>query len=96
MSIDIGGSGLKAMLLDAGASRSASASGFYPAVPTPDAVLDGLDELRVLLRISIAFRSVFPEWSSTAYSGSRNLHPYLGKRIPLPANWKSAGGNPSA
>jgi polyphosphate glucokinase len=47
MSIDIGGSGLKAMLLDpSGKPVSERQRVITPAVPTPEAVLGGLDELR--------------------------------------------------
>ena len=50
LSIDIGGSGLKAMLLDpAGKPVSERQRVVTPAVPTPNLVLDGLDELRELL-----------------------------------------------
>jgi len=50
MSIDIGGSGLKAMLLDgAGKPVSDRVRVVTPAVPTPRAVLKGLDELHKAL-----------------------------------------------
>src|ERR1039458_5584431 len=50
MSIDIGGSGLKAMLLDPeGKPVSVRQRVLTPEVPTPAAVLAGLDELRKLM-----------------------------------------------
>lgn len=50
LSIDIGGSGLKAMLLDAsGRPVSERQRVPTPSVPTPLAVLKGLDKLRALL-----------------------------------------------
>jgi polyphosphate glucokinase len=63
LSIDIGGSGLKAMLLDtAGKPVSERQRVVTPAVPTPQAVLSGLDQLRTLLprfdRVSVGFPGV--------------------------------------
>ncbi len=63
LSIDIGGSGLKAMLLDpAGKPVSERQRVVTPAVPEPVAVLGGLDELRKLLpafdRVSVGFPGV--------------------------------------
>jgi polyphosphate glucokinase len=63
MTIDIGGSGLKAMLLDAkGKPVSERQRVVTPEVPTPDAVLKGLDELRKLMdqfdRVSVGFPGV--------------------------------------
>jgi polyphosphate glucokinase len=77
MSIDIGGSGLKAMLLDAaGAPVSERQRVLTPVVPTTDAVLSGLDELRKLMgpfdRVSIGFPGVIKR--GTTYTAA-NLHP---------------------
>jgi len=47
LAIDIGGSGLKAMLLDAGGTPVSERQRVVtPAVPSPKAVLAGLDTLR--------------------------------------------------
>ncbi len=83
MSIDIGGSKLKAMLLDpAGKPASERQRVLTPAVPTPEAVLAGLDELRKLLgafdRVSVGFPGVIKR--GTTYSAA-NLHPAW---IPFP------------
>jgi polyphosphate glucokinase len=77
MSIDIGGSGLKAMLLDAaGKPVSERQRVLTPEVPTPDAILAGLDELRKLMghfdRVSIGFPGVIK--SGTTWTAA-NLHP---------------------
>jgi polyphosphate glucokinase len=77
MCIDVGGSGLKAMLLDAaGKPVSERQRVLTPAVPTPNAVLKGLDELRVLLpdfdRVSIGFPGVVKK--GVTYTAV-NLHP---------------------
>ena len=77
LSIDIGGSGLKAMLLDlAGKPVSERQRVVTPAVPTPDVVLAGLDELRALLpsfdRVSIGFPGVIKRGTTL---GAFNLHP---------------------
>jgi polyphosphate glucokinase len=63
LSIDIGGSGIKAMLLDArGRPISARERIVTPAVPTPRAVLGALEELRARLagfdRVSVGFPGV--------------------------------------
>lgn len=63
LAIDIGGSGLKAMLLDAaGKPVSERQRVATPVIPTPLAVLKGLDELRALLpafdRVSAGFPGV--------------------------------------
>jgi polyphosphate glucokinase len=77
MSIDIGGSGLKAMLLDsAGKPVSERQRVLTPAVPTPEAVLAGLEELRKLLgafdRVSVGFPGVIKHGNT--YTAA-NLHP---------------------
>lgn len=63
MCIDIGGSGLKAMLVDAGGHPvSERQRVLTPAIPTPKAVMKGLDELRKALpnfdRVSVGFPGV--------------------------------------
>ncbi len=63
LAIDIGGSGLKAMLLDvAGAQASERLRIATPAMATPEAVLAGLDELLRLLpgfdRVSVGFPGI--------------------------------------
>ena len=77
LSIDIGGSGLKAMLLDrAGKPVSERQRVVTPAVPTPDLVLEGLDELREQLpdfdRVSVGFPGVVKHGSTLE---AFNLHP---------------------
>jgi polyphosphate glucokinase len=77
LSIDIGGSGLKAMLLDpAGKPASERQRVVTPAEPAPELVLKGLDELRKLLpkfdRVSVGFPGVIKRgvtWTAA------NLHP---------------------
>jgi polyphosphate glucokinase len=76
ISIDIGGSGLKAMLLDAkGRPVSERQRVATPAVPTPRAVLKGLEELRKALpnfdRVSIGFPGVVKK--GVTYTAA-NLH----------------------
>ena len=85
MTIDIGGSGLKALLLDAaGKPLSERQRVPTPAVPTPAAVLDGLDELRKLLgnfdRVSVGFPGVVKH--GCTYLGF-NLHPLWSGGFPL-------------
>ena len=77
LAIDIGGSGLKAMLLDpAGAPVSERERVVTPVIPTPKAVLDGLDELHKLLpkfdRVSVGFPGVIKK--GTTYTAA-NLNP---------------------
>ncbi|MGA2535200.1 MAG: ROK family protein, partial [Terracidiphilus sp.] len=79
MTIDIGGSGLKAMLLDAkGKPVSERQRVLTPEVPTPDAVLKGLDELHKLIgkanfdRVSVGFPGVVKHGVTL---GAFNLHP---------------------
>lgn len=77
LSIDIGGSGLKAMLLDpAGKPISERQRIPTPAVPTPIAVLKVLDKLHAMLpgfdRVSVGFPGVIKRGvTQTAF----NLHP---------------------
>jgi len=77
MCIDIGGSGLKAMLLDAaGKPVSERQRVVTPEVPTPKAVLEGLSELRKMLpefdRVSVGFPGVIKR--GTTYTAA-NLNP---------------------
>jgi polyphosphate glucokinase len=77
LSIDIGGSGIKAMLLDArGKPISARERIVTPAVPTPSAVLHALEELRARLadfdRVSVGFPGVVKRGVTYA---AFNLHP---------------------
>ncbi len=77
MAIDIGGSGLKAMLLDAeGHPVSERQRLATPAVATPKAVLKGLDQLRNALpafdRVSVGFPGVIKK--GVTYTAA-NLHP---------------------
>lgn len=93
LAIDIGGSGLKAMLLDAaGKPLSERQRVETPAIPTPLAVLKSLDELRALLprfdRVSAGFPGVIKKGVTL---GAFNLHPRW-KNFPLQAElekrWK--------
>jgi polyphosphate glucokinase len=75
--IDIGGSGLKAMLLDAaGRPVSERQRVETPAIPTPDAVLKALDQLRAFFpqfdRVSAGFPGVIKRGITL---GAFNLHP---------------------
>jgi polyphosphate glucokinase len=77
LSIDIGGSGIKAMLLDArGKPISTRERIVTPAVPTPRAVLGALEDLRARLagfdRVSVGFPGVVKH--GITYSAV-NLHP---------------------
>jgi polyphosphate glucokinase len=77
LSIDIGGSGLKAMLLDpSGKPLSERQRVPTPAIPTPANVLKGLDKLRDLLpefdRVSVGFPGVIKR--GITYTAA-NLHP---------------------
>ncbi len=94
LSIDIGGSGLKAMLLDAaGKPVSERQRVPTPEVPTPDAVLAGLDELRKLFpkfdRVSVGFPGVVKHGKTFE---AFNLHPLWAGGFPLQAElekrWK--------
>ena len=77
LAIDIGGSGLKAMLLDPdGKPVSERQRVVTPEVPTPVAVLAGLEELRKLLpkfdRVSVGFPGVIKK--GTTWTAA-NLNP---------------------
>ena len=83
--IDIGSSGLKAMLLDsAGRPASERLRVVTPAVPTPEALLEELDGLRKLLtsfdRASVGFPGVV---KCGATFGAVHLHPLWAKGFPL-------------
>jgi polyphosphate glucokinase len=87
MTIDIGGSGLKAMLIDAkGKPVSERQRVATPAIPTPRAVLKGLDGLRKLIgrfdRVSVGFPGVVKH--GCTYLGF-NLHPLWAGGFPLQA-----------
>jgi polyphosphate glucokinase len=95
MCIDIGGSGLKAMLLDA-ASKAVSERKRVetPVIPTPDAVLKALDELRALFasfdRVSAGFPGVIKR--GITYTAA-NLNPaWMG--FPLQAELEKRWKNP--
>ncbi|MGD0096444.1 MAG: ROK family protein [Terracidiphilus sp.] len=87
MSIDIGGSKLKAILQDAsGKPISERQRVLTPEVPTPDAVLTCLDELRNLLpgfdRVSVGFPGVVKHGCTYL---AFNLHPLWAVGYPLQA-----------
>jgi len=93
LTIDVGGSGLKAMLLDAtGRPVSERQRVDTPAVPTPALVLAGLDELRAQLpsfdRVSVGFPGVIKR--GTTFTAA-NLHPaWVGfpLQLELEKRWK--------
>jgi polyphosphate glucokinase len=93
MAIDIGGSGLKAMLLDpAGKPVSERQRVDTPTVPTPRLVLNGLESLRKQLpafdRVSVGFPGVIKR--GTTYTAA-NLHPaWVGFHLQaeLEKRWK--------
>lgn len=96
LTIDIGGSGLKALLLDAnGKPVSERRRVPTPAVPTPEAVLAGLDELRMLMgnfdRVSVGFPGVVKH--GCTYLGF-NLHPDWAKGFPLQKELEKRWGKP--
>ena len=77
LAIDVGGSGIKAMLLDKrGKAHSARERVMTPAVPTPRAVLRAMDELRARLpgfdRVSVGFPGVIKQGITFT---AVNLHP---------------------
>jgi polyphosphate glucokinase len=96
MSIDIGGSGLKAMLLDSdGNPVSERQRVVTPAIPTPEAVLAGLDELRQLMgpfdRVSVGFPGVVKHGCTF---GAFNLHPLWVGGFPLQAELETRWSKP--
>jgi polyphosphate glucokinase len=97
MAIDIGGSGLKAILLDAkGKPISERERVVTPTVPTPDAVLKGLDELKKLLphfdRVSVGFPGVVKHGCTYL---AFNLHPLWAKGYPLQAELEKRWRKPA-
>jgi polyphosphate glucokinase len=87
LTIDIGGSGLKAMLLDPSANPLSERQRVpTPEVPTPEAVLEGLEHLRAALpefdRVSVGFPGVVKHGSTF---GAFNLHPLWAAGFPLQA-----------
>jgi len=97
MAIDIGGSGLKAILLDAkGKPVSERQRVLTPAIPTPTAVLAGLDELRKMMppfdRISVGFPGVV-KFGCTYLAF--NLHPLWAKGFPLQAELEKRWRKPT-
>jgi len=96
LSIDIGGSGLKAMLLDSlGTAVSERIRVATPVVPTPEAVLAGLGELSAQLpafdRVSVGFPGVVKH--GTTY-GAHNLHPLWAVGFPLQKELERCWGKP--
>jgi polyphosphate glucokinase len=95
--IDIGGSGLKAMLLDAKGKPVSERQRIVTPVPaTPRAVLAGLDKLRKLIegkfdRVSVGFPGVVKH--GVVYTGF-NLHALWSKQIPLAAELKKRWKKP--
>lgn len=95
--IDIGGSGLKAMLLDSfGNPVSERVRVATPAVPTPEAVLEGLDQLKVQLpkfdRVSVGFPGVVKHGATF---GAFNLHPLWAVGFPLQKELEERWGQPA-
>jgi len=96
LSIDIGGSGLKAMLLDsAGNPVSERARVPTPEVPIPAAVIDGLDQLRAQLtsfdRVSVGFPGVVKQGATYR---AFNLHPLWAAGYPLQKELETRWGKP--
>ena len=94
--IDIGGSGLKAMLLDsAGDPVSERQRVPTPPIPTPEAVLASLNQLRALMpefdRVSVGFPGVVKH--GVTY-GAFNLHPLWTTGIPLQVELEKMWGKP--
>ncbi|HEY3626530.1 MAG TPA: ROK family protein [Terracidiphilus sp.] len=93
LAIDVGGSGLKAMLLDRdGKPVSERQRVVTPDIPAPKAVLAGLDALHELLpvfdRVSVGFPGVIKH--GTTYTAA-NLHPgWVGfpLQLELEKRWK--------
>ncbi|KAA6459045.1 ROK family protein [Acidobacteria bacterium AB60] len=96
LAIDIGGSGLKAMLLNAsGEAISERERIATPAIPTSTAVLTELDKLAAALpgfdRVSVGFPGVVKR--GTTYNAF-NLHPTWAK-FPLQAELEKRWKNPA-
>lgn len=95
LSVDIGGSGIKGMLLDAqGQPRSERERIPTPKTPTPAAVLKCIDEIAARLpgfdRVSVGFPGVIRQ--GVTYL-SVNLHPRW-KNFPLAATLEKQLGKP--
>jgi polyphosphate glucokinase len=95
LSIDVGGSGLKAMLLDPeGKPVSERKRVATPEVPTPEALLNGLDQLRDQFsdfdRVSVGFPGVIKRGVT---QGAVNLHPAWAG-FPLQLELESRWGKP--
>lgn len=85
LSIDIGGSGLKAMLLDAAGQPICERRRIpTPAIPTPAAVLEGLNQLSRQMdefdRVSVGFPGIVKHGRTW---GAFNLHPLWATGFPL-------------
>jgi len=97
LSIDIGGSGLKAMLVDAKGKPVSERQRIPTPVPaTPRAVQAGLDKLRKMIkgrfdRVSVGFPGVVKH--GVVYTAF-NLHPLWLKEIPLAAELKKRWKKP--
>ena len=95
LAIDIGGSGLKAMLLDGeGKSVSTRLRIVTPAIPTPDALLTALDDFRTPFpdfdRVSVGFPGIVKRGVTIL---SVNLHPDWGN-FPLQEKLAERWGKP--
>ena len=95
LTIDVGGSGLKMMVLDAnGRPVSERVRAVTPAVPAPDAVLAVLDELRLQIpeydRVSVGFPGVVKHGCTL---GAFNLDPGWAN-FPLQAELERRWGRP--
>ncbi len=93
LAIDIGGSGLKAMLLDAsGKPVSERQRVPTPAVPSPKGVLEGLETLRSLVppfdRVSVGFPGVIKH--GTTYTAANLHNGWVGfpLQLELEKRWK--------
>lgn len=85
LAIDIGGSHLKAMLLDSHGNPASDRQRIVtPKIPTPAAVLKKLDELRKMLgkfdRVSVGFPGIIKHGKTY---GAFNLHPRWAGGFPL-------------
>jgi len=95
LSLDIGGTGIKGMLLDAkGQPRSERMRVLTPAKPTPAAVLKCIDQIAAALpgfdRVSVGFPGVIRQGITYL---SVNLHPRW-KNCPLAATLEEQLGKP--
>jgi len=95
LTIDIGGSGLKMMVLDAnGRAVTARIRAATPEVPNPENVLAVLEELRLQIpaydRVSVGFPGVIKHGTTL---GAFNLHPAWAN-FPLQAELERRWGRP--